>query len=62
MLLIWAVMFGFMKKQTSQVEMSQKQSPLVSDYSIVIDKMPTDVTIQQLQEQIDEYFRNLPNK
>ena len=61
-LIIWAIMFGFIKRQVVQVEMAQKANPTVSDFSVVIDKMPTDITIEQLQRQINEYFRGLPNK
>ena len=49
MLLVWGIAFGCMKRIIVRVELAQKTSPTVSDFSVVVERMPTDLKIHDIQ-------------
>lgn len=59
MLVIWWFMFGCFKKEISVIEHDYKRRLGVSDYSIVIENMPTDFTKEELEKQLNQYLEML---
>jgi len=56
MLLAWWFMFGYFKREISLIEHDGKRRLGVSDFSIVIENMPTDFKKEELEKQFNQYL------
>ena len=61
MLLIWAFAFGFIKKKISEIEGEDTRRLDVSDFSVVIENVPTDFSVEEIQKQFKEYLTKMKN-
>ncbi len=55
----WWVMFALFKQETMKMERREGKRLGVSDYSIVIENMPTGFTREEIQLQFNEYLLKL---
>ena len=57
MLLIWMFMFGCIRKETAAIEYNASRKLRISDFSVVIENVPTDFTKEEIQKNFSDYLR-----
>lgn len=58
MLLIWIFVFGCIRRETAAIEFNASRKLRISDFSIVIENVPTDFTQEEIQKNFSDYLRN----
>jgi hypothetical protein len=57
MLLVWAFVFGMIRKEISSIEHDARRKLGITDFSVVIENMPTGFTQAEIQEQFNKFLK-----
>ena len=62
LMIVWGITFVLLKYFEKADEVAvEEQTISASDFSIVIEGMPTEITMEECQKQFDEYYQSIDN-